>query len=86
MSDALALTTTAVPDTVEPFAGAVIDTVGAWVSLLTVTLTAEAVFELPAASNAFAYRPTVPFATVVEFQVMLNGEVVSVPIRTPAPR
>ena len=54
LSEADAATVTLLPDTVDPSAGAVSDTVGGVVSLLTVTVTAVAVVALPAASLATA--------------------------------
>ena len=51
-----------VPDTVAPAAGAVRLTVGAVVSLATVTLTADEVVVLPAASRARAVSVWVPLA------------------------
>src|SRR5881409_4292713 len=59
--------TVVVPATVEPAAGAVIDTVGGVVSLKTVTLTAAAVAVLPAASRATAVRVWVALVAVVVF-------------------
>src|SRR5207248_4390956 len=53
LSAAFALTLT-LPDTVAPFAGDVIETDGAVVSLKTVTVTAAEVVRLPAASRAIA--------------------------------
>src|SRR2546425_10338470 len=53
-----------VPLTVAPAAGAVRDTVGAVVSLLTVTVTAADVVELPAASRATAVSVWLPFVAV----------------------
>ena len=53
LSEALADTGT-LPATVDPAAGAVIDTVGAVVSLFTVTLTAADVVVLPDESRAMA--------------------------------
>src|SRR5262245_53076406 len=53
LSDAFADTVTADPETVAPFAGAVIETVGNVVSaLFTVTLTGSDVLALPAPSRA----------------------------------
>src|SRR6478609_2760885 len=69
LSAALADTDT-VPCTEAPPAGAVIDTVGAVVSvLLTVTVTADEVVVFPAWSRATAVRVYEPLATVVVFQV-----------------
>src|SRR5438034_7876440 len=57
LSLAVAETVTAVPDTVAPLAGAVIETVGGAVSgLFTVTVTAAEVVVLPAASRATAVK------------------------------
>src|SRR5262245_37554199 len=78
LSDALADTVTADPDTVAPFAGAVIDTVGGVVSaLLTVTLTAVAVAVLPAASRATAVSECTPSVAPMEFHPIEYGLAVS---------
>src|SRR5436190_1920837 len=78
LSEALAVTVTAVPATVAPPAGAVTVTVGAVVSpLLTVTVTAADVAVLPAASRATAVRVWVPLALVVVFHVRVFGLAVS---------
>src|SRR6266705_317473 len=75
LSEASALTLI-VPDTVAPFAGAVIDTVGGVVSLNTVTATlAEA--RLPAASRAVAASVCEPFATLVVSRATEYGAAVS---------
>src|SRR5438874_7400016 len=82
LSDAVADTVTFVPATVAPLAGAVIDTVGGVPStLLTVTLIAADVVELPAASRATAVSVWTPFVVAVVFQVTPYGLVV-----TSAPR
>src|SRR6266850_5996757 len=74
LSEALADTVTAVPDTVAPLAGAVIETTGGVVSaLFTVTVIAVAVFVLPAASRATAVSVWLPLEAVVVFQVRWNG-------------
>jgi hypothetical protein len=70
VSEAVALIGTLVPDTVAPAAGAVTATVGAVVSLRTVTDTAELVPTLPASSVARAVIETLPSGTEVESQVM----------------
>src|SRR5260221_10449981 len=68
LSDAVALTVV-VPDTVAPFAGELMLTLGAVVSVFdTVTVTADDVFRLPAASRAIAVSVCDPFPTVVVFQ------------------
>jgi hypothetical protein len=67
LSDALAVIVT-VAETVDPLAGAVIDTDGRVLSaLLTVTLTEAEVVLWPAASRATAVRTCVPFVTPVVF-------------------
>jgi hypothetical protein len=58
--------TVTVPDTVAPLVGAVIATLGALLS--TVTLTALLVVVFPAASRATAVRVCVPLLAVVVFQ------------------
>src|SRR6266571_312339 len=68
LSEALALTVV-VPLTVAPLIGAVIATVGA--ALSTVTVTALLVVVLPAASRATALRVWEPSLAVVVFQEML---------------
>src|SRR6185295_10825992 len=79
LSDAVADTVTAVPDTVAPPAGADIVTVGGVVSvlLLTVTVTVPLVVVLPAASRAVADSVWLPLAAVVEFHTIEYGLVVS---------
>jgi hypothetical protein len=77
LSDAVAVNGTEPPGTVEPFAGAVIDTTGGVKSLLTVTVTAVEVVLLPAASRATAVNVWVPLATVVVSHVIEGGLVVS---------
>ena len=72
LSEAVAETVTAAPETVAPLAGAVMETVGGVVSeaaLLTVTVTVAEVLVLPAASRATAVSVCEPVATVVLFQV-----------------
>src|SRR5207245_2371462 len=62
-----------VPETVEPFAGLVMETVGGVVSggvLLTVTVTGEEVVRLPAASRATAVSVCVPLEALVVFQLV----------------
>src|SRR5262245_38688490 len=80
LSAALAETVT-VPDTVAPFAGEVIFTVGGVVSgggaLLTVTVTAADVVRFPAASRAIARRVCVPFPAPLVFHEIENGAAVS---------
>src|SRR5882762_1180694 len=66
-----------VPETVAPFAGAVMLTVGGVVSLNTVTVTAAAVAVLPAASRATAVSVCEPLFAVVVFQETAYGAVVS---------
>ena len=70
LSDALALTVM-VPETVAPFAGEVIDTVGGVVSgagpFETVTVTGAEVRMLPAASRAMAVSVCEPSATPAVF-------------------
>src|SRR2546428_11098575 len=75
------------PDTVAPFAGAVIDAEGAVVSGLfaTVTVAPAEVVRLPAASRAVAERVWLPFATVAVFHETEYGEAVSsAPSPTPS--
>ena len=68
LSEAEALTVTD-PETVAPDAGAVMLTAGGVVSAFdTVTVTAEEVVRLPAASRAAAVRVCEPLPTVVVFQ------------------
>ena len=64
---ALAVTET-VPEMVAPKAGEVIETVGGGVALLTVTVTAALVVEVPAVSLAMARKVCEPLAAVVLFQ------------------
>ena len=69
MSEALA-DTVIVPETVEPFAGLVMETVGGVVSgvlLFTVTVTGLEVVRFPAASRAMAVRVCEPFDAEVVF-------------------
>jgi hypothetical protein len=69
LSEAFAVTLT-VPETVAPAAGALIETVGAVVSgvvLLTVTVTAALVVELPAPSFAITLSVCAPFVAEVVF-------------------
>ena len=71
---------TAVPETVAPPAGAVIETVGgvtSAVALLTVTVTVAAVAVLPAASRATAVSVWLAFEAVVVFHVVVYGLTVS---------
>ena len=71
LSEAVAETVT-VLETVAPEAGAVIETVGAVVSGVvfeTVTVTAEEVPTLPAASRAWAVSVWLPLAAAVVFQL-----------------
>src|SRR5439155_13997548 len=87
LSEALAETVT-VPATVAPAAGAVMETAGGVVSgtgLLTVTLTAAELAELPAASLATAVTLWLPLALTVVFQDIEYGAVVtSAPRFTPS--
>src|SRR5207253_115124 len=79
LSEALADTVT-VPETVDPLAGAVMDTVGGVVSaavLLTVTLTALDVVRFPAASRAMAVSVCEAFDAVVVFHDTVYGVAVS---------
>ena len=80
MSEAAA-ETVIVAETVEPFAGLVMETVGGVVSgvrLYTVTVTAEEVVLLPAASRAMAVSVCEPFeAAVVSHDVEYGEAVVS---------
>ena len=77
LSDAVALTVV-VPDTLAPFAGELMLTLGAVVSAFdTVTETADEVLRLPAASRATAVNVCAPFPTVVVFQETEYGEDVS---------
>ena len=79
LSEALADTVT-VPETVDPLAGAVMDTVGGVVSaavLLTVTLTGEEVLRFPAASRAMAVSVCEAFDAVVVFHDTVYGVAVS---------
>jgi hypothetical protein len=72
--------TVVVPDSVAPFAGAEIETVGGVVSagvLLTVTVTAALVAEFPAASLATARSVCEPLLTVVVFHEYVYGATVS---------
>src|SRR5882724_1128295 len=67
LSDAVALTVV-VPDTVAPFPGELMLTLGAVVSAFdTVTVTADEVLRLPAASRATAVNVCEPFPAVVVF-------------------
>ena len=68
LSVAVAVTVITPPLTYEPFAGAVIDTVGGALSIVTETLLV-AVF--PAASVATAFNVCDPLATAAVFQAML---------------
>src|SRR5437762_538202 len=65
------------PDTVVFATGALIETDGAVVSLLTVTATAADVVVLPAASRATAVSVWLPFVAVVVFQETEYGEAAS---------
>jgi hypothetical protein len=79
LSEAVAVTLT-VPDTVAPFEGAVIETVGGVVSvvvLLTVTVTLALVVVFPAPSLAIARKECDPLLTVAVFQENVYGEAVS---------
>src|SRR6266702_1817258 len=76
LSEASALTLI-VPDTVAPFAGAVIDTVGGVLSLNTVTLTELEVYWRPSRSLATASKVCEPLLAVVVFQEIEYGAVVS---------
>ena len=78
LSEAVAVTLT-VPDTVAPLAGAVIDTVGAVVSvvLLTVTVTLALVVELPAPSFAMARKVCEPLLAEALFHEKTYGAAVS---------
>jgi hypothetical protein len=76
---AVALTTTLLPLTVAPFAGAVRATVGGL--FVTVTDRAAEVVALALVSVAFAVIDAAPLGVAVEFHVMEYGEVVSVPTR-----
>src|SRR6266581_8293421 len=76
LSEASALTLI-VPDTVAPFAGAVIDTVGGVLSLNTVTLTELEVYWRPSRSLATAIKVCEPLLAVVVFQEIEYGAVVS---------
>src|SRR5207247_1366388 len=70
----------AVPDTVAPFVGAVIETTGGVVSgavLETVTVTVADVAVLPAASRATAVSVCVPFGAVVVSHESEYGAVMS---------
>src|SRR5882672_9551774 len=77
LSEAVADTVTAVPVAVEPFAGAVIATVGGAMSLFTVTDTAVAVVVLPAPSRATAVSECTPLATPIVFQAIVYGLAIS---------
>jgi hypothetical protein len=85
---AFADTTTAVPETVAPFAGAVIETTGGVVSgvpLFTVTVTAALVVLLFEVSLAIACNVCEPFAVFVESHDIVYGEAVSkTPTFTPS--
>ena len=83
MSDALAVTLV-VPETIAPFVGAVIDVVGAVVSLFTVTFTAADALLLPAASYAIVVNACAAFVDAVVFQLHAYGEVVSVDCSAPS--
>src|SRR4029450_2573162 len=76
-SEAVAATATLDPETVAPFAGAIIETVGGAPSLLTVTGTALAKPVAPLASRAAAVRKCVPFPVVVVSIEIEYGLVVS---------
>src|SRR3989442_2598849 len=78
---------TAVPETVAPLTGVVIDTVGgvASTTLATVTDTTAAVVVLPEVSRATAVRTCWPLVAVVLFQVMEYAPlVISAPRFTPS--
>src|SRR5205823_1235260 len=80
LSLVVAVTVAAVPDTVAPFVGAVIETTGGVVSgtvLETVTVTVADVAVLPAASRATAVNVCVPFDAAVVSHVMEYGAVVA---------
>src|SRR5207249_12302922 len=79
LSEALADTVT-VPETVDPLAGAVMDTVGGVVSaavVLTVTLTGEEVLRFAAASRALAVGLWAAFDAVVVFDDAVYGVAVA---------
>ena len=78
--------TLAVPDTVAPFAGVVIDVAGAVVSLSTVTLTVVDDPTFPAASLARDCSVCAPFDAVAVFQLHAYGDVVSVAATAPSSR
>jgi hypothetical protein len=61
--------TTAVPDTVAPLAGAVIDTTGGATALLTVTVSPALVVLVPAVSFAMALSVCEPFELFAVFQL-----------------
>jgi hypothetical protein len=82
---ALAVTVTALPLTVAPPLGVLIDTVGAG-TLSTVTVTPLDMGGLPASSNAFAVMVWVPFVTVVEFQLRVYGALLTEPTPVPSTR
>src|SRR5437762_13415002 len=76
LSDALAVTVV-VPETVAPPAGAVMLTVGAVVSLETVTVTAVAAVVLPAAAPGAAAGGGDPFPAVLDAHATDSGAAVS---------
>src|SRR5439155_327802 len=77
--------TVIVPETVAPFAGEVMLTVGAVVSLATVIVTGAEVMRLPAASRAATVRVCEPLVAVVVFQETAKGAAVSsVPSAAPS--
>jgi hypothetical protein len=61
--------TVAVPDTVAPFAGAVIDTTGGATALLTVTVLPALVVLIPAVSFAMAFKVCEPLELFAVFQL-----------------
>src|SRR5712664_4186468 len=83
LSEALAVTVI-VPETLAPDAGEVMLTVGAVVSLNTVTVTGAEVVRLPAASRATAVRVCEPLLAEVVFQETEQGAAVTSTPLTPS--
>src|SRR5207253_1864228 len=77
LSAAVAVTAVVVPETVAPPAGAVIDTVGGVVSLVTVTVPPASAAGWPAAPRATAVSVWLPLVAVVVSQVSEYGAAVS---------
>src|SRR5687768_3039907 len=85
MSSAALAVTVIVPETVAPEAGALMLTVGAVMSLATVTVTGLDVHVLPSESRASAVRSCEPLVAAIVFQGTEYGALVSaVPMLTPS--